>query len=1191
MRFLVQYDRPFKVIIFIVLCGLINGYLALGCCLVSGFIYLVAFRGFPEKSKPIPKELSIEPGQPHRINKGELDEILFPKSKRASSEMDDMINLIIRDFVLSWFERIDNGLESEFPDSVKLILKKVIQRLYGRIVELDLVSFTVFKLIPLLTKHVNIFCVAREAILSDRLLDKTVIRDGDLKLAIEFNNIYRLHRCISLKPDQLEKDIELYIDKCSEELINTLVDEKETNSLFPSVLGREILSKNILTPLIVKFYNPDRWNLLLISLSKKILNERNQVQEVKTILTRELQHNKIEKTAEIQAQESHDFTLSEGITAKEFEVYLRRLSYVKSITDLRTGKFLLTTTLLKQEHNKNLTGKNTHEYIRRLKLSLNLIDNQLKHIAPLSIETNVSTKCMRSNFFNDNDVLNNDNVIRGFESIAQPITLDALLNDEYCLSYFKTFLNTETHKRGLEFLKYLKCVETFKNPLEDAKQDDILIEASQTDITHLNYIAEEFLQNEELSYMKSLDEGLVSNILLFTSNDPAVLGQNGFLLARKSMLLLQTEAETILEREYLVKYKKSEIFLKMISSPDFINTALYSKYFDFEKNTRNIREQSSSNRKLSLSGVTILTNPGINEALDMVLNGNDTKGVGYNTTNNNINSQIEQPTLSHDLTSLDESKNDKLFKGQLFSNNTSPVKSKKPLHSLNSAKLGKMDFNDTYSTGTSIKAHIDSVEYSSLKPKIGDLTLEINHLQKEIELLNHLILKADLTNNQDQLKLLNRSQKALLKEMKNKDLLKQQLMVEQNAASLYQKTNVSIRSHILDYEVSNLREVAYYVIYVTHTNERKKISWEIPRRYTEFDKLNTYLKKFYKSYLSLVIEKEIFPSKMAIPFKYHSSQSSLYEKRKRAFQSYLRELLKIPEICQDEMFRRFLTNSQPFSATILPSKIDKMPEKSEFSYLPNSLLSPQSKEQDNENKSQNLEFENYPSTSSSISPTPQLNITGQEEHLPSKCNSDGDISAVRKQSNSDILNGHISYVEKNSNKKSFIRPISDLFISIFSTSSINKNSSSRNDYWLRGGAIILVLQQLFGSTIDKYIQDNILKLKSEPKLYDFLFQTKIHLWGPGGFFEMRQKSKLEPLVIRSELEKRRTYSDSKLLFQALIIELSGKVVGLRHSKEASAKIHDILQNPYLNTSLLLEIMDLILNEVIFNNPPASLDNA
>lgn len=279
-------------------------------------------------------------------------------------------------------------------------------------------------------------------------------------------------------------------------------------------------------------------------------------------------------------------------------------------------------------------------------------------------------------------------------------------------------------------------------------------------------------------------------------------------------------------------------------------------------------------------------------------------------------------------------------------------------------------------------------------------------------------------------------------------------------------------------------------------------------------------------------KKDIFPEKIKISLKYHISKNLLYEERRIRLERYLRELLAIPIICQDNMFRLFLTASKPFKA--------------------NDNLTGEQASNSRDAGSTNFDHTREPSTDFQI--------------RRFDANYDDELRFYEDDRNF----YHNSESSFNSRNKSFVKPICDFFISVFS---LDKSNSG----WLRGKTIITVLQQLLGSTIEKYIKNSIRSLRTEHEILKTIRSVKILLWGPMGALTKRNKA--GPIHERTKGEKARAQADAKFILQSLFAETFGKVVGLRASHEAALKVHGMAQNPYVMASLLLDILDTVINEI------------
>lgn len=1084
--------------------------------------YYAIFTSFPEKVIRAPRRLatSIEL-KSSTIASGWDNNNLYAKYPEISKQIEVITDLLIRDFIMSWFQNLNEDVSSEFPQALKAVILQSVCKVQEILVKMDEANLIILKLLPLFTKHFKTFCSSRETVLSDLSFQKHDMSNMDLQIAVEFNKNYRIHKALSLRASCLKRDVERYVSGRVKVLLPYIMDAKELSSSYISLLLREVLSACIITPLIMKFSEADQWNSVLISISEKILEEQNQVYEIRRILSKEVEEQ--DTTVMGEAEHCHNVDAKPELNAtcsgKQFENYLRQISQLSSIPSLQGARYSVLTKLLQLREEIDMS-KELLQYKKRLLLSLNLIKTRLKYIDTRNSETKVRN---RDPF--DMEFSNAEKTVDEFGVLLNAIKLEDILEEQACLTHFESYLKTTANETGISYLNYWKLVEKMKNPLEDATTEDLTVSYSNSEMSDLRDSASAFFKGGRLEHLKSLDAGLVNNIFLFITssllNEP-----HTYVLARRSLLLLQNEAKKALEKNFFANFKKSKFFLNMISDPEFAFTAVYSGLIALPKGSEN---KSSSKANGNLSSVRIFTNPHIDDALDSIMNG------GKESKKRSFSQRQTRAVLFGD-----ENSDNVLFKDSIFAEdeNNDPL----DIISLNNSDY---DFDEALSSKNPIDTDIYENEFenskcafANLKEDIAKLTISVDQTEKELELLNHLILKAELTNNQNQLRLLKKSQRALLRDLENEDLLKQQYMVQENANSLFKKTKIGIQSYFVDSHLESNREVIYYLINIDHIYNGQITSWEIPRRFSEFYRLNVDLKRKYGHLVKYLQKKDIFPKKIKIALKYHVSKSLLYEERKSKLERYLRELLAIPEVCQDDMFRKFLTDSSPFIVGT------------------NSL----------EEEQQNTLEGSIPSLGSSTDLSNKKNSSMDFQTRQVDANYEDELSFYEDERNfySNKGNGF------NLQDKSFVKAICDFFISIFS---LNKTNSG----WLRGRAIITVLQQLLGSAIEKYIKDSVKRLRSQSQICDILLSLENMLWSSDGVLKSKDHSSVLP---RTESEMKRTQADSKIILQCLFTEVCGKVVGLQNAREAAINIHGMVQNPYLNASLLLEVLDLILNEIL-----------
>ncbi|GAV55946.1 hypothetical protein ZYGR_0AZ01180 [Zygosaccharomyces rouxii] len=1091
--------------------------------LIGIMFYLTVFVTLPVLEPPTPnflhyKDFSKDIGSEGSVVKRNI----FSSYPEISREVENIVNLIIRDFINTWFSHINDNPSSDFPQTVRIILLGCVEKLQFLLHGKDEASLIVLKLLPLISKYFDAFCLAREAVMADMTFARDEEINMELGVAVEFNKNIKLHRALSLRSNCLNRDISQYAKLRMENFLPFIVVRKELSSPYVGILLREILSSCIVEPIIIKFSDPDAWNLKLISISEKILEEYDQVDEIRKILSKEVeeQRNPINDTAKNERQ-SIKLELVPNLSNEQFEDFLRQISYFTSFIDLQSTKYSILTKLLRLKKFDGLS-KNLLGYKKRLFLSLNLVQTRLLYVNDRS-----HLKKIRLRDPNTRGAFNAEKELEQFETFLGTVALEDILQENYCLSFFQKFLRENALEDGITYLEYWKLIEGLKNPLENTVTESISVSICDTESSNFKTQVLKFFEGDHLATMSSLSHELVKDIAQFkgTNIDDSMLSSE-----RRSMLLLQDKAQEALNRSFFPQYKESSFFLEMISSPGFASTDVYARLIDLPAADK---ADAKLRTKKSIDAVRILTHPDISDALDRILNDKNSR--------RKSRSKPETKTTWETLFGNDDDvDSDRIFNDTLFNNDDrcETIESifgnqEEETHDSGESLLSGINpFSQGHQKLSSDKLQDSTHTFTSLKDDIAKLTLAIDDIEKELELLDHLILKADLTNNQNQLKLLRKSQKVLLKDLDNKELLKQQCLVQENANSLYGKTKICIRSYYVDNQLEYGREVAYYLINVEHVHQGQVTAWEIPRRFNEFFKLNSTLKKKYRSQVKHLQKRDIFPEKIKMSLKYHVSKVLLYEERKTRLERYLRELLAIPEICQDNLFRVFLTDSASFKAG--EEMLGKPP-----------LRSVEGSNADLSHKRE----------SSTDFQTRQIDANYEEE-----------LNFYEDDRNF----YHNKETGQNSQNKSFVKPICDLFISVFS---LNRSNSG----WLRGKTIITVLQQLLGSTIEKYVKNSIRKLRDDDQILRTIFLLKDSLWGPDGVLaKKRMASSNEE---RTKGEKARTQADSQAILQSLFAETCGKVIGLRTAREAGFNIHSMVQNQFLMASLLLEILDTVLDEI------------
>ena len=297
----------------------------------------------------------------------------------------------------------------------------------------------------------------------------------------------------------------------------------------------------------------------------------------------------------------------------------------------------------------------------------------------------------------------------------------------------------------------------------------------------------------------------------------------------------------------------------------------------------------------------------------------------------------------------------------------------------------------------------------------------------------------------------------------------------------------------------------------------------MPRRYSEFHDLNKRLKERYPEVRNLE-----FPRRKVVL----KLQTDFLQKRRLILEKYLQSLLLLPSICRDRQFRTFLsqrpigasedranstTNTRDLVSRIYDSVTDGMED-----FLGN------------------------------IPVLDQLSIAGHNL-----------ISAARSQSSTGPTASAANAAEPNNSSAAafeaelqsidskevepFVKPVCDAFLELFELDRANN--------WLRGRAIVLVLHQLLGSTVERKVRESVESLLTEANVVRYLDLFESITWPDGKLRTARLQ--------RSTSEKARSKREADLVLSAVLPEIVGSIVGRSNAQGASRKFLTALNNERL----------------------------
>ncbi|KAL8698311.1 MAG: hypothetical protein Q9201_006640 [Fulgogasparrea decipioides] len=448
-----------------------------------------------------------------------------------------------------------------------------------------------------------------------------------------------------------------------------------------------------------------------------------------------------------------------------------------------------------------------------------------------------------------------------------------------------------------------------------------------------------------------------------------------------------------------------------------------------------------------------------------------------------------------------------------------------------------------------------------LAEAISALTADIERLVAQESVVDTLNRKAELTNNLAELRILGKSKSSLQREIRRKELQRQQYMVQESDNSLYGRASVNIKSIMVGKEEDG-QEFALYVIEVTRkaSEQMSAASWAVARRYSEFHDLHQRLRRLYPAVRELDFPRRRLVMKL---------QRDFLHKRRISLENYLRGLLRLPAVCQSRDLRAFLSQS----AIISKQDSGRDSERRDIiSRIYNSVTDGMDEFIGNVPVLDQLSMAGQNLISAA---TNQFNAMPTSTTSPTSNNMNSDLAATIDPIHTAEARAELeafSDVPNTTNRdrelEPFIKPICDLFLETFDL--------DRGNNWLRGRAAVVVLHQLLGGTVERKVRDSVKALVAEDSVLRYISTLKESFWPSGG--PMRKEA-----TVRTEAEKRATRTEATVTLNMLVPDLAGGVVGRANAQAAARRIGAAVNNKRLLAHLVFLVMDEVVS-VLFPPP-------
>jgi sorting nexin-25 len=191
---------------------------------------------------------------------------LLPQFSTLSGSLNQVITLIVRDFVLKWYTEISPS--PTFPGAVSKTIHSALGNIITRLNRIDLPSLVVKRIAPMVTAHIDQFRqseIAVRGIGLERHLTQS--EELDMLLASRYaaqEPTGRLHPAVSNLSSMVTKQTEEnHLRSIIDVVLPLVLPENEAASRAVHVVAREIVSCIVLIEVMELLSDPDLWNRVI----------------------------------------------------------------------------------------------------------------------------------------------------------------------------------------------------------------------------------------------------------------------------------------------------------------------------------------------------------------------------------------------------------------------------------------------------------------------------------------------------------------------------------------------------------------------------------------------------------------------------------------------------------------------------------------------------------------------------------------------------------------------------------------------------------------------------------------------------------------------------------------------------------------------------------------------------------------
>lgn len=179
----------------------------------------------------------------------------FAADDLLSASVDKLLDLLLRDFVASWYRNISPT--TTFPNAIRAVLIAVLEIAGAKISEIDLARASVTRVLPIITNHLRLHQEAESAVKTNN--PAATGEEFSTAVAAAFGTA-KLHPAAAIIALDSATPQQQYLRRLVGRLLPGLLPENITSSSVVTVLVREIVACTVLLPVLQMVSDPDVLN-------------------------------------------------------------------------------------------------------------------------------------------------------------------------------------------------------------------------------------------------------------------------------------------------------------------------------------------------------------------------------------------------------------------------------------------------------------------------------------------------------------------------------------------------------------------------------------------------------------------------------------------------------------------------------------------------------------------------------------------------------------------------------------------------------------------------------------------------------------------------------------------------------------------------------------------------------------------